>query len=261
MVTFLRPCCSSIRVARVTAPPGWTCQKHSSGAKRLDGLLWTWRGGGSAPSWSRAEFRPCVCELFSTCALQGQCTAMSLTWPSSKCRRTIVWRSSRGSGGTAANVPRKRTTGPQVWFFLLQSHPSSSSCFHTISPPLFLPRPGHGEHRRHLCGAGVRPASGHLNGGAGVCMDVEAEPWKRGEPDPSNLHLLCLSVPSLAPAPSRSYQAFQLPALTGEATLPPSVKPERNNQHKAKDVPHIYLRVHTQNFPHFQQQKLYKRCS
>lgn len=112
----------------------------------------------------------------------------------------------------------------------------------------FFPRLGHGEHRRHLCGAGVWPAGGHFNGGAGVCVDVEADPRKWGETGLSNLHLLCLSVPSLAPAPSWSYEAFQLPALTGEATLPPSVKPERNNQHKAKDVPHIYLRVHIHIF-------------
>ncbi len=52
-------------------------------------------------------------------SLQGQCTVMSLTWPSSKCRRTIVWRSSRGSGGMAASVQRRRTTVPKVCLRLI----------------------------------------------------------------------------------------------------------------------------------------------
>lgn len=58
------------------------------------------------------------------------------------------------------------------------------SSLNPVSPPIdmishpFFPRPGHGEHWRHLCGAGVRPSGGHLNGGFGVCMDVEADPRK-----------------------------------------------------------------------------------
>lgn len=128
------------------------------------------------------------------------------------------------------------------------SFPSSSPPCPIASRPV-LRRPGHGEHRGHLRGAGVRPAGGHPHGRAGVCLDVEADAGKRGETGLSNLHLLCLSVPTLAPAPSWSCEAAQLLALTGEATLPPSVKPERNNQHKAKDVPHIYLSTYTYYFP------------
>lgn len=44
---------------------------------------------------------------------------MSLTSPSSKCRRTIVWRSSSGSGGMVASVQKKRTTVPKVYLRLI----------------------------------------------------------------------------------------------------------------------------------------------
>lgn len=178
--------------------------------------------------------------------------------PCVPCRVSLPWwvwpGHPQNAGGQSSGDPQTEVVGwrqmpkgggPPGKRFIL-SHPSFSY-FEMISHA-FFPRPGHGEHWRYLCGAGVRLAGGHFNGSAGVCLDVEADPRKWGETGLSNLYLLCLSVPSLAPTPSWSYEAFQLPALTGEATVPPSVKPERNNQHKAKDVPHIYLRVHIHIF-------------
>lgn len=44
----------------------------------------------------------------------------------------------------------------------------------SLTPHLAVCRSGHGEHRRDLRGAGVRPAGGYLHGGAGVCLDVKA---------------------------------------------------------------------------------------
>lgn len=179
---------------------------------------------------------------------------MNLTWPSSKCKRTIVWRSSRGSGGMVANAQRRRTTEPKVCLFTsalvwLVFQSSHSRFFHPV-----VPRSGHGEHRRYLRGAGVRPAGGYLHGSAGVCLDVKADTRKWGERGLSDLHLLCLPLPSLVPSPSQRCEASQLPALTESATgvffflprvpadtQPPSIRPMRHNQHKAKDIPHLCL--------------------
>lgn len=85
------------------------------------------------------------------------------------------------------------------------------------NPSSHLARSGDGKHRRDLRSAGLRPAGGDLHGSAGVCLDVKADTRKRGETELSNLHLLCLSVPSLAPSPSPSCEASQLPTLTGSA--------------------------------------------
>lgn len=149
-------------------------------------------------------------------SLQGQCTVMSLTWPSSKCRRTIVWRSSRGSGGMVANVQRRRTTVPKVSLFFSSTLFLVYLLFLQLQIPLpvislsllssypVVSRSGHGEHRRYLRSAGVWPAGGYLHRGVGVCLDVKADTRKWGERGLSNLHLLCLPLPSLAPSPSRS---------------------------------------------------------
>lgn len=83
--------------------------------------LETSRSEGTVLSWGyfvRRHFGLCSCELCLS-SLQGQCTVMSLTWPSSKCRRTIVWRSSKGSGGMVASVQRRRTTVLKVCLQLI----------------------------------------------------------------------------------------------------------------------------------------------
>lgn len=129
---------------------------------------------------------------------------------------------------------------------------NSSSChFVSLRPPFTVDlRSGHGEHWRHLCGPRVRPAGGHLHGSVGVCLDVKADARKRGERGLSNLHLLCLPLPSLAPFPPRGCTAPQLPALRGSAAghflplgssrLPDPFCP-RHNQHKSKEIPQFYL--------------------
>lgn len=164
---------------------------------------------------------------------------MSSTWPSWKCRKTIVWRSSRGSGGMVASVQRKRTTAPKVCrrlilisqffsspfslsgsdfgrIFLFLCRSVSLNLLTSISVSCLFPRPGHGEHRWYLRGAGVWPAGGYLHGSTGVCVDVKTDTRKWGERGLSNLHLLCLPLLPLAPPPPGSRQASQpFTALTG----------------------------------------------
>ena len=55
-------------------------------------------------------------------------------------------------------------------------------------------RVGHGEHWRHLRGAGLRSAGGHLHGGAGVHVDDEADARDGGEGGLSDMPLLSLSL-------------------------------------------------------------------
>lgn len=160
-------------------------------------------------------------EALPFASLQGQCTVMSLTWPSSNCRRTIVWRSSRESGGMVASVQRKRTTVPKVclWLLLLLRLVLFLIFLQTSltspTPSCCLSRVGYGEHWWHFRGVGVWPAGGYLHGSAGVCLDVKAGTRKWGERGLSNVHLLCLPLPSLAPSHSRSCQALpQGTALT-----------------------------------------------
>lgn len=142
-----------------------------------------------------------------------------------------------------------------------------SALTNPFSPPppslsAFILRSGNGEHRWHLRGAGLWPAGGDLHGRAGVCLDVEAGARKRGERGLSNLHLLCLPLPSPVPPPSWSCQASQLPAaLTARLSgfsffsfssssfssffffFVPLHSAFENNQHKNKAIPHFY---HTQ---------------
>lgn len=107
----------------------------------------------------------------------------------------------------------------------------------SLSRPSTCPSPsttrsGHGEHRRHLRGPGVWPSGGHLHGGAGVCLDVEADARKRGERGLPNLRLLCLPLPSVAPGPPRGRKAPPFPALRRTCRLV-SFCP-RHHQHKLK---------------------------
>lgn len=57
--------------------------------------------------------------------------------------------------------------------FSSTTNPSPPS-FSLLPPYPVVSRPGHGEHRRYLRGARVRPAGGYLHGSAGVCLDVKA---------------------------------------------------------------------------------------
>lgn len=59
-------------------------------------------------------------------------------------------------------------------FLSVSTNPSLCHLSSVPRAPL-VSRPGDGEHRRYLCGAGVWPAGGHLHGRAGVCVDVEAD--------------------------------------------------------------------------------------
>lgn len=191
-------------------------------------------------TWNKVWSSDAIHSLRLLSSLQGQCTVMSLTSPSSNCRRTIVWRSSRGSGGMEASAQKRRTTVPKVclWLILVSFASSTLSAPHFLLPPVRL-RSGYGEHRRHLRGAGVRPAGGYLHGSAGVCLDVEACARKWGERGLSNLHLLCLPLPSLAPSPSWSCSVFpQCTALTG------SVAPSSSSSSSSSTIstkPKIYL--------------------
>lgn len=73
-----------------------------------EGSVFSWHIVRSVPVWA-----------LPLSSLQGLCTVMSLTWPSSKYRKTIVWKSSRGSGGTVASVQKRRTTVPKVCLWLM----------------------------------------------------------------------------------------------------------------------------------------------